>query len=78
MPTPPDLLIPRNLRFLKSRAHVTWKEVAAAVGVKERQVYDWASDKESNPRIENLEKLSKVFGVSMGYFLNDNPESRGA
>jgi transcriptional regulator with XRE-family HTH domain len=80
MPTPIRQRVSRNIRYLKKRDELRAVDIAEAVGVRERQVRDWTSDKDwgSNPSDEKIGELAKLFGVEAGYFYNDNPESRGA
>jgi transcriptional regulator with XRE-family HTH domain len=80
MPTPIRQRVSRNIRYLKARDELRFADIAEAVGVRERQVQDWTSDKDwgSNPSDEKVLALAKLFGVEAGYFYNDNPESRGA
>lgn len=77
MPRAVRELVARNIRFLKGQRDLTWDQLAASVGVSQRQVYRWGKA-EQLPSPENLRRLAVLFDVSNGYLLEDHKESRRA
>lgn len=57
-----------NIRAERARKGLTVKEVAEAIGVHENAVSRWESG-ETQPRADNLLKLSHLFGCSPEYLL---------
>jgi transcriptional regulator with XRE-family HTH domain len=59
--------IASNLRALKERAGVPWREIAAAIGTGERQVHEWARpDGAFTASWPNVVKLAEFFSEKLG------------
>ena len=74
-PRPP---IAENLRALKDRAGVTWKQIAEGTQAPERQVLQWASTESRHvPSWRTCQRLAAYFSGLLGepihpsYFYNE-------
>lgn len=64
-----------NLREARLKAGKTVQDVMKALDVSDAAVYLWESGK-VNPKIENLKKLSKLYGCTIDYLVgNDLPKA---
>ena len=66
-----------RLKECRERMNYSQKYVALSIGVSAPVVSQWEGGKRRISR-DNLIKLSELFGVSMDYLLNREPESEDA
>ena len=60
-----------NLRKARLDARKSVQDVMKELDVSDAAVYLWESGK-VNPKIENLKKLSKLYGVSIDYLVGND------
>ena len=58
---------------LRGRKNITDYRVAQETGIAKSTFSDWKSGR-SEPKIEKLKILADYFGVSIEYFISDEPE----
>lgn len=57
-----------RLQKLREEQHLSQEQLAEQLGVSRQAVSKWENE-QANPDIENIIKLSKIFGVSNDYLL---------
>ena len=65
--------VAERISYLRKKSGITQKELGQKLGISNRAVSNWEKEI-SSPTIENIYKLSKIFGVSVDYFISDNDE----
>ncbi len=63
--------IAEKITHLRKKLKMTQKEIGKMLGISNRAVSNWEKQI-STPSIENIYKLSKIFGVSVEYLISDN------
>jgi transcriptional regulator with XRE-family HTH domain len=61
--------LPENIKKLRGKLGLHQSQLASKVGVAQSSVCDWESGKTS-PRLERLERLAEVLGVSLQRLLS--------
>ncbi|SIT28354.1 helix-turn-helix domain-containing protein [Chryseobacterium gambrini] len=64
-------VIAKNIKRIREVKNLSQKEICTDSGVPQGQ-YSRIENGKVEPSISTLEKLAKVFGVSIGEFFNDN------
>lgn len=60
----------RNILYYMEKKSVTAAEVCNALGFKQNTFSDWVNAK-TYPRIDAIEKMSKYFGISKAFLVED-------
>ena len=58
---------------LLEKTHKTIYRVSSDTGISTTTLYDWR-DGRSQPKLDKIKILADYFGVSIEYFINDEPE----
>lgn len=62
----------KSFKFYRQRAKLTQKEAAEKIGIKDYQLGNYETNR-SQPSLEILKKMSKVYLVSIDRMLGNNP-----
>lgn len=60
---------------LLEKTHKTIYRVSSDTGISTTTLYDWR-DGRSQPKLDKIKILADYFGVSIEYFINDEPEQK--
>ena len=69
-------MISDRIRWLRNRQNLTQSELAERLEMSEQQVFRWENGK-SEPSLEAMVKLAKVFDVTGDYLLGLSDDPRG-
>ena len=64
-----------NIKALRKRKHLTQEQFAERIGVSSQAVSKWETG-EATPEVSKLLSLSKLFGVTTDYLLDDESEEK--
>lgn len=62
----------KRFKFYRQKANLTQKEAAEKIGVKDYQLANYETNR-SEPSLEVLKKMSKLYQVSIDKMLGNNP-----
>ncbi|RZI47903.1 helix-turn-helix domain-containing protein [Lactococcus kimchii] len=62
--------LPERLKILRKEHKITQKNLAIKLGIAQPRILEWEKGKRT-PNKDSLEKLAKVFNVSVSYLLGE-------
>lgn len=69
------MVVGDRVKKLRKEKKISLTELAEQAGVAKSYLSSLERNLQSNPSIQFLEKIAAVFGVSIDYFIVDNPDT---
>lgn len=69
------MVVGDRVKKLRKEKKISLTELAEQAGVAKSYLSSLERNLQSNPSIQFLEKIATVFGVSIDYFIVDNPDT---
>lgn len=64
------IFLHNNLKYLKDKSGLTWKEIGIKANIKLRTLEDIVAGRTLYPRIDTIDALAKFFNVSIDDLIN--------
>lgn len=62
-----------KLKYFRKKSHLTQQQVADAIGI-ERSAYSYYELRKTNPKIETLQMLAKLYNTNVDLLLDNNDD----